>query len=397
MENFIIEFTSVATLSLTVFGIIFCLLQSEFTNVSKSFAAFLFAIAVNNMPDAFRRLIDTLPGEFVQPIELVIWLPSTLFLAPLFWIYVYTLTSREQRYPSKIYLHLALPILTVLVGLVTLFYGQDIWGTLFENEPLPTTVWAILLISLITVLHLAVYPQMIIYLVLIILRMLRHHVLLKDYYSSTKKHELRWIYVIGGLSLVFWSANALLLVLEFDGEQAPTQAIILHFGSIIALALVGATTLWGLRQRPPLMPDIDPAQSPASPEDGVSEHIVGKYEKSALNAEISSRIAGKLRNAMERDHLHRDPNLSLWALSRHIGASPNYVSQTLNEIIGESFFDFVNRYRIEEAMNRLEATDDNVLTITYDVGFNARSSFYNAFKRVTGQTPTSYRKNIVSP
>ena len=100
---------------------------------------------------------------------------------------------------------------------------------------------------------------------------------------------------------------------------------------------------------------------------------------------------------MERDHLHRDPNLSLWALSRHIGASPNYVSQTLNEIIGESFFDFVNRYRIEEAMNRLEATDDNVLTITYDVGFNARSSFYNAFKRVTGQTPTSYRKNIVSP
>ena len=196
---------------------------------------------------------------------------------------------------------------------------------------------------------------------------------------------------------MFWSANALLLVLEFDGEQAPIQSIILHFGSIIALALVGATTLWGLRQRPPLMPDIDPAQSPASPEDGVSEHIVGKYEKSALNAEISSRIAGKLRNAMERDHLHRDPNLSLWALSRHIGASPNYVSQTLNEIIGESFFDFVNRYRIEEAMNRLEATDDNVLTITYDVGFNARSSFYNAFKRVTGQTPTSYRKNIVSP
>lgn len=397
MENFIIEFTSVATLSLTVFGIIFCLLQTEFSRVSKSFAAFLIAIAVNNMPDAFRRLIDTLPGEFVQPIELVIWLPSTLFLAPLFWIYVYTLTSREQRYPNKIYLHLALPILTVLVGLVTLFYGQDIWGTLFENEPLPTTVWAILLISLITVLHLAVYPQMIIYLVLIILRMLRHRVLLKDYYSSTEKHELRWIYVIGGLSLVFWSANALLLVLEFDGEQAPTQAIILHFGSIIALALVGATTLWGLRQRPPLMPDIDPAQSPASPEDGVSEHIVGKYEKSALNAEISSRIAGKLRNAMERDHLHRDPNLSLWALSRHIGASPNYVSQTLNEIIGESFFDFVNRYRIEEAMNRLEATDDNVLTITYDVGFNARSSFYNAFKRVTGQTPTSFRKNIVSP
>jgi AraC-like DNA-binding protein len=220
--------------------------------------------------------------------------------------------------------------------------------------------------------------------------------LLKDYYSSTEEHELRWVYVIGGLGFMFWLANAALLFLEFDGEQADTQSIILHFGSIAALALVGATTIWGLRQRPPLMPDLEPSPTHASPDDGSSEQGVGKYEKSALNAEISSRIAGKLRKAMEKDHLHRDPNLSLWALSRHIGASPNYVSQTLNEVIGESFFDFVNGYRIAEAMTRLETTNDNVLTITYDVGFNARSSFYNAFKRVLGQTPTNYRKNSVS-
>ena len=401
MENFTIEFTSIATLSITVFGIIFCLLQTEFTNVSKSFAAFLFAIAVNNLPDAFRQLIDTLPGEYIQPVELVVWLPSTLFLAPLFWIYVYTLTSREQRFPNRLTRHLILPILTVLVGLVTLVFGQEIWGTLFDNKPLPMTAWAIGLISAITLLQLAAYPQMIIYLVLIILRMLRHRVLLKDYYSSTEKHELRWVYVIGGLGLMFWFANAALLFLEFDGEQADTQSVILHFGSIAALALVGATTIWGLRQRPPLMPDPVPLPTQALPtqalpDDGSLEERAGKYEKSALNAEISSRIAGKLRKAMEKDHLHRDPNLSLWALSRHIGASPNYVSQTLNEVIGESFFDFVNGYRIAEAMTRLETTNDNVLTITYDVGFNARSSFYNAFKRVSGQTPTDYRKNSVS-
>lgn len=396
MENFIVEFTSIATLSITVFGIIFCLLQTEFTNVSKSFAAFLFAIAVNNLPEAFGRLIDALPGEYIQPFELVIWLPSILFLAPLFWIYVYTLTSREQRYPDKLTRHLILPFLTVLVGLVTLIFGQEIWGTLFDNQPLPMTAWAIILISSITLLQLAAYPQMIIYLVLIILRMLRHRVLLKDYYSSTEEHELRWVYVIGGLGLMFWLANAAFLLLEFDGEQADTQSIILHFGSIAALALVGATTIWGLRQRPPLMPDLEPSPTHVSPDDGSSEGGAGKYEKSALNAEISSRIAGKLRKAMEKDHLHRDPNLSLWALSRHIGASPNYVSQTLNEVIGESFFDFVNGYRIAEAMTRLETTNDNVLTITYDVGFNARSSFYNAFKRVSGQTPTNYRKNSVS-
>jgi YesN/AraC family two-component response regulator len=97
---------------------------------------------------------------------------------------------------------------------------------------------------------------------------------------------------------------------------------------------------------------------------------------------------------MEVDNLHRDANLSLWALARHIGASSNYISQTLNEVIGESFFDFVNSYRIAEAKILLTTTNDSVLNITYDVGFNARSSFYNAFKRQTGQTPTTYRKNM---
>ncbi|MEO9460624.1 MAG: AraC family transcriptional regulator [Lentilitoribacter sp.] len=400
MENFTIEFTSIATLSITVFGIIFCLLQTEFTSVSKSFAAFLLAIAVNNMPDALAPIIDTLPSVYMQPIELVIWQPSMLLLAPLFWIYVFTLTSREQRYPEKLYRHFILPLLTVFVGLVILFFGQEIWGTLFDNKPLPTSTWAIVLISSITLLQLASYPQIIIYLILIIRRLLRHRILLKDYYSSTEKHELRWIYFIGGSGLIFWFANATLLFLEFGKDQTKTQNIFINIGTLAGLAVVGATVLWGIRQRPPLLPgpallqDCEPTHTSPLSEIHSPEPTNSKYEKSALNDEISSRIARKLRAAMENENLHRDPNLSLWTLSRHIGASPNYVSQTLNEVIGESFFDFVNSYRIAEAMTRLTSTNDNVLNITYDVGFNARSSFYNAFKRVVGETPTVYRKTM---
>lgn len=397
MDSFTIEITSTATLAITLFGITFCLLHAEFSNVSKSFAAFLFAIAVNNTPDAFARILDTMPSSYVQPIEFVIWMPSTLFLAPLFWVYVYTLTSPEQRCPAKLHRHIILPGMAVLVGLATLFYGQDAWGTIFEEEPLPVTAWAITLVLFIIFLQLAAYPQMIIYLILIIRRLLRHKTLLKDYYSSTEKHELRWIYVIGGLGLLFWLANALLLLFEFSKDEAVKQNIFINIGSLAGLALVSVTVLWGIRQRPPLLPDHDTSITPTFREDQTPEQTSEKYGKSALNAERSSRIAGKLRQAMEKEHLYRNPNLSLWALSRHIGASPNYVSQTLNEIIGESFFDFVNSYRIAEAMALLTTTNDNVLTITYDVGFNARSSFYNAFKRVSGQTPTNYRKNNVSP
>ncbi|CAN0482038.1 unnamed protein product, partial [Hapterophycus canaliculatus] len=116
-----------------------------------------------------------------------------------------------------------------------------------------------------------------------------------------------------------------------------------------------------------------------------------RYAKSALDTPRAARIAAKLRHAMEVDTLYLDPNLSLWALSSHIGVTDNYVSQTLNEEIRLNFFDFVNGYRIEAAKRALTQTEETILAIAYDVGFNSRSSFYTAFRKVTGQTPSDFR------
>ena len=238
-------------------------------------------------------------------------------------------------------------------------------------------------------LHLTLFPQIAFYLILILRRLARFRLKLRDYYSSTERYELRWIYVIGGLGFLFWSANTLLLFIVAGYEQAPPWAV--NLASVAGFILVSAIALWGLRQHPPLAPDSDDPPAQAKVQTG------GKYEKSALSSEASERLSRKLRNAMEVDQLHRDANLSLWDLASHIGASSNYISQTLNEVIGESFFDFVNAYRIAEAKRMLATTNESVLNITYDVGFNARSSFYNAFKRHTGQTPTSYRKKMSNP
>ena len=117
-----------------------------------------------------------------------------------------------------------------------------------------------------------------------------------------------------------------------------------------------------------------------------------KYEKSGLKKDDMVRIAIKIEKAMSRDKLFLDANLSLPVLAKHISAHPNYVSQTLNGHIGKSFFDYVNRWRIDHAKPLLAASDNNVLNITYDVGFNSRSSFYKAFKQETGITPTAFRK-----
>ena len=394
MDLIIAEMISTATIAIAVFGIVFSLMQTEHARVRQSFAMFLAAVAVNNGPEAFNRLLQPGQSTYAQPADMILWLPSALLLAPLFWIYVVTLTSTAQRGPAHFYRHLVLPAIGAVVGLVTIMSPQYLWSDTVPDDVLQAFGWWSVLVVVVALLQVAVYPQMGIYLFLIVRRMMRYRLKLRDFYASTEEHELRWIYVIGGLGFVFWLGQALILLIAFDIENTETPLAFVIVTGLAGLGLVATMILWGLRQKPPLAPGPDDGPLATMSETPSAGPSGDKYEKSALSTEASSRIARKLRSAMEIDHLHRDPNLSLWVLARHIGASPNYISQTLNEVIGESFFDFVNGYRIAEAKTRLSTSEDTVLTITYDVGFNARSSFYNAFKRVTGQTPTHYRKTL---
>jgi len=75
-----------------------------------------------------------------------------------------------------------------------------------------------------------------------------------------------------------------------------------------------------------------------------------------------------------------------------LGVSANYVSQTLNQTMQTSFFEYVNNARVEAAKEKLLNNDGTVLEIAMAVGFNARSSFYKAFKASTGMTPGEYQK-----
>ncbi|GEM_PF-543690 len=394
MDQIIVVMASTATLAVALFGIAFILTQKVYSRVNRSFAVFLVVVAVNTFPDAFALILEKFPTVYIQALELVMWMPSSLFLAPLFWIYVYTLTSPVQRGPDHLLMHLLLPVLAIFLGLIMLLFPQETWAPLFSNAPLPSLVWPKAIVTITALLQFLLYPQIAIYLLLIVRRLIHFRLMLRDVYSSTEKHELRWIYVIGGLGLLFWLARALVLVISFDFEQKDMVFMFVNVTSIAGLVLIATLTLWGLRQRPPLEPNTEVAQTRGGVNDQASELPSEKYEKSALSAAASTRISRKLHAAMERDKMHRDPNLTLWSLARYIGASPNHVSQTLNEVIGKSFFDFVNGYRVSEAIGLLSMTNNTILNITYDVGFNARSTFYKSFKRITGQTPTNYRKSM---
>ena len=87
--------------------------------------------------------------------------------------------------------------------------------------------------------------------------------------------------------------------------------------------------------------------------------------------------------------------LTLDQLAGQLSMKAKLLSQVINEVLGQNFFDFINRYRIQEARRLLTNPVDpkvTVLEILYEVGFNSKSSFNTLFKKYTGLTPTEFRR-----
>mgnify|MGYP001819446785 CR=1 FL=1 len=98
---------------------------------------------------------------------------------------------------------------------------------------------------------------------------------------------------------------------------------------------------------------------------------------------------------MIKEHPYLDPSLTVTGLARQLRLPAKELSLLINHSLNQHFFDFVNGYRIQEAMKILRDPERKVFTvleILYEVGFNSKSSFNTAFKKHTSFTPSEYRR-----
>ena len=127
---------------------------------------------------------------------------------------------------------------------------------------------------------------------------------------------------------------------------------------------------------------------------------VQRYAKSGLDESALQDVMGRLGELMESEECYLDPDLTLPQLAEQLACSVNHLSQVINAGFGMSFYDYVNGYRVRRAEVLLAADTSPpqaILDIALAVGFNSSSTFYSAFKKVTGQTPAQYRKTGSQP
>ncbi len=85
-----------------------------------------------------------------------------------------------------------------------------------------------------------------------------------------------------------------------------------------------------------------------------------------------------------------DPNLSLSAVSEHVGLSAVYFSCVFKKEIGSNFTDYINRIRIERAKTLLATTNMRVYEVSDAVGYLSTKYFFQVFKRLTGKRPREF-------
>lgn len=204
--------------------------------------------------------------------------------------------------------------------------------------------------------------------------------------------RMPWIKIFLTIAAVAWASYALSIFGPIIWPKlAPAFG---QWSNLVQVGALYALGFLGLTRPDKLLPQ--PSASAASRDEWESE-LRGnpKYVRSALTQEDAHRIVDKVKRALETEELFLDATLSLPKLGRAIGASTNDVSQAINLVAGTNFYGFINGYRIERAKRLLaDRPEDNILDVAFAVGFNSKSVFNSAFKRLVGQTPSGWRDQL---
>lgn len=333
-------------------------------------------------------------GIFVYPsfpgFGLFISTTASFLQAPVLYLYILSIIYSDFKLKKKDLLHL-LPFLVVLILFIPSYYSQDFNAKQqYRREPMSLDRLDLNLSYIILNL------QALFYIIMSFRAINKYKQLLLENYSNANKFNYRWM-----LRLI--SIYAIIAVLEgtrhlfmFMNIDFLSRYALLLFVQMIILGFICWMVLKALHS-----PDLFR---------GISSDmlLVKNYKERGLtdleNVEVVEENSIHIRKLAEIDQFmldkrpFLDASLTLFDLANQLGISKQEFSLLINRDLNQRFFDFINGYRIRLAMDILKdpsKKDLTVLEVLYEVGFNSKSSFNTAFKKLTNYTPTQYRQKYL--
>lgn len=306
---------------------------------------------------------------------------------PALYLYVCSLTTPNYRLERRELGHLW--VLVFLLGWFFIQVADPSWRALSTGElqDLPSTVAMSAYQSLVVVGYALVAWQ----------RLNSHQRQLRQALSMVDSVSLSWLQ---WLMVVLIAVNLLHLSLDMlrlqDAVGADSKMVV---NLSMTLLLIYLISIGGLRQpqvfTEPVREALASIDVGAPVEANAEAGERGKYQKSGLDEARRREIWSNLQVLLEQERLYLDATLDLPKLARQLTVRPQELSEVINTLYGGSFYDLINRSRVEAAKRLLQEPAKRrrkMLDIALSVGFSSQSTFYTQFKKQTGMTPTSYRE-----
>jgi len=292
-------------------------------------------------------------------------------LGPLIYLYVLSLCEKNFSLNIKHWFHVLLFIAIVLFlifkPLLTNGQPSKQWN---YNEYLLSQI----------ILHL----QIATYIIASFYKIYLYRKDIKNHFSTIEQINLNWLLIIIVAFAAMWLMDFTSFIITIMGKAGSGTIYYLLISSIaINLLFANYMVYRGLKQ-----PDAFSGIKPA-----------GKYASSNISNEKENDLAKQLKLLMQNKKPFLSADLTIKDLSEQLNTHQKYLSQVINNQFHQNFFDFINGYRIEEAKVIISKNEDDkmtILEILFEVGFNSKSAFNNAFKKHTGKTPTEFKSSVIS-
>lgn len=317
--------------------------------------------------------------------------PLPFLYGPLWYLYAKILTGEQKRLSAKDYLH-SLPFLFGVIILLPYYFYSGEWKIeLIQNlsERLP---------RILAFGNLVMVVQGFVYMILTVAILKKHLSHLKNFFSEIENVSLRWLRNISVIIAGIWFAVACVHVLKiFNVSPLQTLDPVVAVG--ISIFIFSAGYL-GLKQKEIFDSEFESFMQKENvvtafpPNNEASET---GYRKSGLNEIRKEEIKNQLLEYFEKEKPYLNSELTLKELSEGLSVSEHNLSEVINTSLNQNYFDLINSYRVKEVQQRMKNPENKnftILAIAFDSGFNSKSSFNSVFKKITGMTPTEFKRLI---
>jgi AraC-like DNA-binding protein len=305
-------------------------------------------------------------------------------ISPVLYLTILNFVSPDRRFKRKEWRHF-IPFLIFLPFAVLTVFQEIYPPSVVQNAVAKNAVsndWVgFLLIFSLTF-------QVFTYLILSYLKLRKHTKNIALFASSVEKIDLKWLqYLLLAIAimLVIWFSDILL------GNNTLT-----HYSNIsyfICIYIVAYFSYQQVEIFPYSKMDIENIKEIID-ESGQKENTT--KQKRFTDEQLTTHKTHILQ-LMENEKIYLDDELSLPKLASLMSLSPNDLSYLINEGFNENFFQFINKYRVEEA-KKLLLSDKyahlNILGLAFESGFGSKSTFNATFKKMTGLSPSEFQKSF---